>query len=318
MQAVIALYQDVKSDQLERIKSLAKDYQVKNPGDIDLADDPRIEIIYGWDASLTEDRLRQMTQLKWIQKDSAGLDAIPDWLKNDGSYFVTSLSGIHGQAITETVLAYVLSVYRGLDQARTLQRKRVWQGLDHSVYRSLNDKTILIYGTGHIGSRLAEVFKVFGSRVLGVNTSGRPVDIFDDTFVLTKEMTLLDQVDILINALPLTKDTDMYFSRKIFEAMNQNSLFINIGRGGSLDQEALYQALVNNDIGGAYLDVFEPEPLPDTSPLWDIDELLITPHMSGQVEHFRDQAFDIFFPNLQVYLKKGQPEINIYQAGRGY
>ncbi|WP_353989543.1 NAD(P)-dependent oxidoreductase [Pediococcus argentinicus] len=176
----------------------------------------------------------------------------------------------------------------------------------------------LIYGTGHIGSAISQMLQRFGVKTVGVHRHSNRVDTFDETIKTENAHMKLSQVDFVINTLPLTKETTHMFNADFFEQMNTDGIFINVGRGGSVDTDGLYQALEQHQIKGAALDVVEEEPLPTDSKLWELSNLIITPHVSGTVPHLRREMFKIFYPNLKSFVDNQTLTINQVDLENGY
>lgn len=320
MTKLIAMFKEFKDLQVDQIKDLAHQYgyQVKMEDELLDTDDQDIAVIYGWSSDLTQERLETMPALKWIQKESAGVDAIPLSFRQKEDLLISNMSGIHAQPISEHVFAYILSHYRCMPQMAASQAQGVWSPPDPNLFRSLDDKTILVYGTGNIGIRMAQIGAVLGSRLIGVNTNGRPIEGFDQCIAFGQDKEWACRADIIINAMPLTDLNREYFDLDYFKTMKSSALFINIGRGASVKEADLHQALSDKLIESAYLDVFESEPLSETSPLWQLDNIVITPHITGIVEHFMQESFKIFFPNLQSFLAEGVLVRNQVDPQKGY
>lgn len=319
MKDILLVLTKTKPHQLERIKQLAVDYDVLTVDEIDENDGERVKIIYGWNRS--EEVLafiRTCVNVSWVQATSAGVDYLPENIKNNADVFVTNVSGIHAIPISETVFAYILGTYRNLFYSAKVQANNVWDVPDPNSFHSLTGKTMLIFGAGNIGEEIARIAKAFRMHTMGVNTSGKDRAFFDQMYALDKSFSAIGQADFVINALPATELTNDLYDKPFFNAMKDSALFINIGRGQAVVEEALIHALEEDLIAGAYLDVFKKEPLPSDSPLWQTKNLLITPHFSGVVEHFRDEIFPIFEENLINFIEKKEPTKNIVRSERGY
>ena len=151
-----------------------------------------------------------------------------------------------------------------------------------------------------------------------MSAHGRPAAGFEEVVTDANAHTAAQNADILINALPLTSATKHFYNSEFFSGLQNQPLFINIGRGASVDTPALGQALQTQQLRAAALDVVDPEPLPQDSPLWDMDNVLLTPHISGTVPHLRDQVFKIFNDNLQSLIASGQLASHQVDLSRGY
>lgn len=315
---IIALYRNLKTEHVNKIREIASDYLVKTQDELSERDFEAIEIILGWNYAWQEEEIAKMHALKWIQNDTAGMDSLPEVLRHSQTIKLSNMSGIHADSIAQSVFAFLLSYYRGFFQALMDQFKANWNKTYVDNVLQTNDKVILLFGTGALSCRIAELAQQFGMVVYGINTDGRSVEHFDKTFKTEDWLEVIGEVDVVINTMPLTDQTRDFFNTKLFEAMSSDALFINVGRGESVVEEDLIRALDNKTIAGAYLDVARVEPLPADNPLWQTDNLVITPHISGIVEHFRDAVFNVFTENLQQYLADGTLAKNQFNRTKNY
>lgn len=248
---------------------------------------PTIDVILGWDA-IGADIIAQPNRVKFVQAMSAGVDYLPLADLAEQHIQLANVSGIHAEVIAEYVIAGILGFAHGLFPVMTSwqrQTDRLW---------SLQDAQAVIYGTGRIGSVIAKHLHHFGVQVIGVDRHGVAKPEFDQ---VTTEQAIAKHADIIVNVMPLTEATHQYFDADFFNQLKQKPLFVNVGRGPSVDEAALVQAL-DHQLKGAVLDVFNVEPLPDSSPLWQLPNVWLTPHIAGQVTHLRKQVADIFLPNV--------------------
>ncbi|UQS84525.1 hydroxyacid dehydrogenase [Apilactobacillus apisilvae] len=277
----------------------------------------RIDIFVGYNKQLLDEILSSdQSQLKWIQALSAGVDYYPlDQLK-DKKIALTTVSGIHAEPIAESVIGMILGSYRAINESA---RKRNWYK-PTSMLKMINGKHAVVFGTGHIGGRIAELLDAFGAKTVGVNHSGHPAKNFAETVSMdnvTNETKVLD-ADIIINALPLSDSTYHYYNDKFFNLLNKQPMFISIGRGPSTVTQDLIDALNNHQLGSAALDVTDPEPLPEDSPLWKMDNVLITPHISGIHAEYMDESLAILDENMQSFNNDGKPSKNLVNLDEGY
>ena len=194
------------------------------------------------------------------------------------------------------------------------QRDRLWR---QNSWVSLSQKTVLIVGVGSIGSAVATLAKSFGMRVLGIRNSLLPVNDVDEVFGLDDLYNVLPGADYVCIHVPLTDRTRHLIGRDEFQCMKSNAVLINTARGGVVDEAALADALVNKRIAGAYLDVFETEPLPKDSTLWDLPNLVISPHVSDSVANWQDRFIDFFMSNLERW-QAGRQLLNTVDLDKGY
>jgi len=318
---LLALEPDTLSaDQVARIRATAPDsasiIMTRDHDQITPLLD-QIEVAAGW---FPVDLLPQASNLRWYQQWSAGADWLlrhPEAAQAD--FVLTNTSGIHAIQISEHVFAFLLAFARELPQAMAAQRERRWIPSDHHEgLFELAGKTMLLVGVGAIGERTARIANAFNMRVLGVRrdpTVGAPgVEAMVGPDQL---LDLLPQADVVVVTVPLTDETRDMIAEPELRAMKETAIIVNVGRGGTIDEDALNRALREGWIAGAGLDVFETEPLPDDSPLWERDDVLITSHYAGITPHYHQRALQIFLDNLERYTA-GEPLRNVVDKNLGY
>ncbi|EPZ46299.1 hypothetical protein N007_07325 [Alicyclobacillus acidoterrestris ATCC 49025] len=220
--------------------------------------------------------------LKWIHCLGAGVDNVVQWLDPSTQTIVTRTTGPFGQKIAEYSLSYILRDVQCHDVFASEQRRQRWNPVAPGI---LAKQRILVFGTGDIGKRVAEVLAFFGATIVGVSRSGGQDARFSQVFSIQEIMgpigaDILAGVGYIINTLPLTKETEKIFDDALF-CRCEGAMFINVGRGGSVDMDALVRALNASCIRHAVLDVFDEEPLSQTSPIWRHENILVTPHISA-------------------------------------
>jgi phosphoglycerate dehydrogenase-like enzyme len=248
---------------------------------------------------LPEDLLAAADDLRWVQALSAGYDFFDLDALAGRDIALTTVSGIHAEPIGQQVLGYLLFFERGFDQAVAQQADREWA---RYLGGELGDRTVGIVGVGAIGSQIAEYSQTFDARVIGTkrDTSEVP-DGVDDLYGADDLDAVLPESDYLVIACPLTEETRGLIDADALATLPDDAHLVNVGRGEIVDQDALVAALEADDLGGAGLDVFAEEPLPEDSPLWDREDVLVTPHMAGSTPHYWDRAADLFLENLDRY-----------------
>ncbi|WP_010050085.1 phosphoglycerate dehydrogenase [Carnobacterium maltaromaticum] len=299
----IWLLQETTPEQLQRVKDLAPDYEVIDGFSDSTLNFPAadIEIVYGWSSAKSDFLLENKdSHLKWIQAKSAGVDTMNLSLLNEKNIILTNASGIHGVPIAESVFGMLLADTRGIKKAINQQTNKVWSQTESLV--ELKGKTMMIIGMGQVGKEVARLAQAFGLNVIGVNRSGNPVTEVSEIIKQDQIPKHIKRADFVVNILPLTSETTNYYDDSFFTSMKKGAGFINVGRGPSVDTDALIRQIKNGQIGFAGLDVFKEEPLAKESPLWDLPEVLITPHISGVAEHFKKRLFAIFEENLTAYV----------------
>lgn len=314
---IVLMTQATKPEQLQQLQETYPDWQFKAASDIQPTDYNQIEVMYGNHPLLKTLLARPTRSLKFLQVISAGVDYLPLAELQAAGVLVANTSGIHADAISESVLAAMLTVTRGYHAAWLNQTStRQWQLATPTA--TLTGQQLLVYGTGQIGQSLAAKASALGMHVVGVNTTGHPAAHFHETVALTATVSALAQANFIVNALPLTPTTHHLFSRELFEQTKQQPMLINIGRGPAVDTAALVHALDQHQLSMAALDVTEPEPLPANHPLWQRDDVLVTPHISGQISHFRAVVFPIFAANFAQYVQQGTLVRNQVDLQKGY
>lgn len=274
------------------------------------------EILIG---DTTNEIFRKCHKLKWLQSTNAGVEKFcTDKLLSD-DVIITNVTGAFGDTIAEYVIGGILSLYRDFYSYYKNKKEHIWQ--DTRKERMISGSTVLILGCGNIGKALAERLKPFGAYIIGVRSSDIKDIRFDEIYTSDKLCDVISRADIIIGCLPHTRDTDKLLSADILDGCKPDALIVNVGRGTLMDYDRLYKKLSENKLFGAVLDVFPTEPLPKDSPLWDMDNVIITPHISGcsffhsiQTEN---KIAEICADNLSRFLC-GKPLINIIDKNKGY
>lgn len=268
-----------------------------------------------------DDVLERAPKLKWVQLTSAGADRLID-SELVRLIIVTTASGIHAIPISEYVIGAMIAFAKGLPRTSRSQIDHKWQAF---LPTELAGATVAVIGLGAIGERVARLAKALEMRVLAVRRScdrrttgvecGQP--FVDEMFPPSELHTVLAESDYVVLAVPLTSDTRHMIGEAELAVMKPNAVIVNIARGAVIDQEALIRALKAQRIGGAALDVTDPEPLPPESELWDLENVMITPHISGGTPHYMDRAIELFCDNLRRYVA-GETLRNVVDPSRGY
>ena len=276
-----------------------------------------IEIAAGW---FPRRLLPRASCLRWFQQWAAGADWLlrhPEAVHMD--FELTNMSGIHAVPVTEHVFALLLAFARELRPALRAQQAREWIPYgQHEHLFELADKTMLLIGVGAIGERTARIAAVMDIRVLGVRRDPTVGATGVDAMYGPDQLRgLLPQADFVVLTVPLTTETRGMIGEQELRAMKPTAYLINVGRGGTVDEDALLQALRQGWIAGAGLDVFETEPLPEDSPLWELENIIITSHYAGVTPHYQERALGVFCDNLERY-QAGVPLRNVVEKTLGY
>jgi phosphoglycerate dehydrogenase-like enzyme len=311
--------QTFSGEQLARVRAAAPGMRIlvtRDRARIEAALD-EIEIVAG---GFPRDLLSRARNLRWFQQWGAGADWLlryPGAVELD--FVLTNASGVHPIPISEHILAFLLALARGLHRAMRAQVRREWIPQDqHEGLFELAGKTMLLVGVGAIGERTAEVAQALGMRVLGVRRDpSASAPAVEAMFGPDQLLELLPQADFVVLTVPLTHATRGMIGEQELRAMKPTAYIVNIGRGGTIQEDALVQALQEGWIAGAGLDVFETEPLPDDSPLWAMENVIITSHYAGLTPRYHERAMEIFLDNLRRY-QAHEPLRNVVDKKLGY
>lgn len=286
-----------------------------------IADEPLEDVevlLRGW--SLGGDPLDRLVgrapKLHWIHSVSVGVEAVLTPCVRLRGLTVTNGRGVFDQPIAEYVMTMILAICRGLPQLIELQRERTWQPIEA---RELADTTIGLVGLGGIGCEVAKLARPFGPRVVAIRRrpAAEPIDGVEVLGGLAELPQLVAVADFVVLALPLTTETDAVIDDDVLGAAKPGSWFINVARGGLVDERAMLRALRSGPIGGAVLDAFREEPLPETSPFYRLPNCIVTPHTSWSSAAVLGRTFDVFCANLRRY-RAGQPLAHVVDLGAGY
>ena len=260
--------------------------------------DAHVLVVTGfWSNALLE----HARALRYIQVCGAGYDQFDlDALRARGIRLANA-SGVNANAVSEHALALLLALMRKLHQARDNQRTRHWRGMISALDEredELPGKTVLVYGAGNIGARLARLLRALDVTVLGVKRDTASADAaFHEVHPPDAFLDLLPRADAVVLCCPLNEQTRGLMDARAFTAMKDGAYLVNVARGGCVDEGALIDALAGGRIGGAGIDVTEREPA--DSPLWDFDHAIITPHTGGETRAYEDRVAAILVENLE-------------------
>lgn len=323
--------------QLDKLRAVSPRLEVQQMTGASFEEAPealrqRVEILYDSNHILT--KAHHLPRLKWVQTHSAGVDFLLDQPIWQSQVLLTSLNGVHAVPMAEHALALMLALRWRLPTMGHLQRRREWPKDRWGAFSrpELRGSTVGIVGYGAIGRELARQAQALGMRVLAVNRSGQrqpqrgfsqpgigdpEAAIPERIYGTARLKAMLPECDYVVGLIPLTPDTRHLFGAEAFACMKPSAFFFNLGRGAVVDEAALVEALRQGQIAGAGLDVFETEPLPLESPLWQMEEVIISPHVAGFSPCYDDRASDLFAENLRRYLA-GEPLLNLVDRERGY
>jgi phosphoglycerate dehydrogenase-like enzyme len=335
----------VRPRDLERIQAAAPGSRIVNLSVEGLADGPVDDaevLLRGWLVAEAFDRLlARAPHLTWVHSATSGVERAltPAALARD--VLVTNARGVFSRPIAEHVLLMILAISRHLPELLELQRERTWQPLEG---RELRELTIGIVGYGSLGRSVASLASAFGARVIALRrrptavepsragatdtpaASPRDVDDLEDfPYEATVDRVLgpdrlhelLGESDIVVLAAPLTAETEGMIDEAAVAAMKKDSWLINVARGRLIDDTALIRALSDHRIGGAALDTFRDEPLPQSSAYWELPNVILTPHTAWSSARVLDRSIDLFCDNL-VRFSRGEPLRNVVDPAAGY
>lgn len=269
----------------------------------------------------SEEVVASGTRLRWIQVFSAGVEncvAIPGMVER--GIQLSNMQRVAGPVMAEHVFALLLGLTRNLGNWIDAQRAAEWRRSETERQRmaSLRGKTLLVAGLGGIGTEVARLGSAFGMEVIATRASAREGPEYVSYVGLPHELNALaKRADVVVNTVPLTEQTVGIFDSEFFSALPAGAMFINVGRGASVDTDALVAALESGRLAGAGLDVTEPEPLPADHPLWRRKDVIITPHVSAGSDAGREDRWLIARENLRRYVE-GAPLLSVVDVRRGY
>lgn len=276
------------------------------------------EIVYTWrgEPEDLEAAWPRAAKLRWVQAVNVGIDKVLFPALVESGVPLTNARGAAEQPIAESVVGYLVAMAKDFRRMFDDQRAHVWEARDTE---RLAGTRLLVVGPGPIGRAVARAARdALGMRVEAVARTARPGDDVFETISGGDELNgALAQADYVVNALPLTPQTRHLFGARAFVAMKATARFVNVGRGATVDEPALVEALRAGKIAGAALDVFEEEPLSPDSPLWDMTNVIVCPHMSGDVEGWEADFANVFYDNVGRWLR-GEPLRNIVDKRLGF
>jgi phosphoglycerate dehydrogenase-like enzyme len=273
--------------------------------------------------SLRPEQFAIAHRLRWVHAPTAAVHQFlyPELINSP--VVLTNSREVHGPVVAEHVVALIFALAKKIPQATCLQQRRIWG--QESIWndgprpQELAGATLGLIGVGSIGARVAQLASSLGMRVLAVREhvkKGTPTGV-EKVFPISQLSELLKQSDFVVIAAPLTPATESIINAATLVQMKPSAYLINVGRGPHVDTAALAEALRERRIAGAALDVFDREPLPSDSPLWNLDNLLITPHTAGLTEKLWSRHYELFADNLRRF-RAGEPLLYVVDKAKGY
>ena len=267
---------------------------------------------------INPEMIERARKLRWIQLSSVGVESVlcPELLNSD--IVLTNVRGSTAINISEHVMSLILAFTRTLHTSIKNQINKFWETFRNLPVLEISGETLGIVGLGNIGLQVAKRAHAFDMRILAADpTQTEKPDYVESLWKMDRLHDMLGQSDFVAICCPLTPQTKGMMGAPEFRAMKSTAILVTIGRGQIIDQAALVDALQTKEIAGAGLDVTDPEPLPQDSPLWEMDNVIITPHHAGASPKSWGRIFNLFCENLQRFVA-GQPLTNIADQTRGY
>jgi phosphoglycerate dehydrogenase-like enzyme len=278
------------------------------------------EIFIGW--QLQPEHFTHAKKLKWIHSPTAAVHQLMYPVLVASSVLVSSSTGVHGPVVAEHAIAVLLALAKRLPQAARYQARRKWSQVElwreHPRPREVAGACVAVIGMGNIGREFTSRAKALGMKVIAVRENpGKGTEGADAVFAAEQIEEVLPLADYVLLCPPVTSATERMIDRTRLEKMKAEAYLINVARGNLVDEPALLRALQERRIGGAALDVFEEEPLAESSPFWSLDNVLITPHTAAVTEKLWERHYQLIADNLKRFLA-GQPLLNLVDKERGY
>ncbi|MGM0410706.1 MAG: D-2-hydroxyacid dehydrogenase [Bacillota bacterium] len=265
--------------------------------------------------------IKSANNLKWIQSWTAGVDKfmtgeLRDYIA-DNQIILTNMSGVHSNIIAEHSLGFMINFSRRFCEFNELKKEKTW---DELKVGQLENRTVTVVGFGSIGREIGKRAKAFHMNVIGVNRDGSgDYNFADEIYSQDNLLKALKKADYVVAIMPLTEETKGMFGKEEFSVMKKSAYFINMARGEVVDEEVMIEALKNEEIAGAGLDVFYKEPLPEDSELYELDNVLMTPHVGGVFPEYNKKAIKIARENLEkFFIGSKEKMINKVDYDLGY
>jgi len=260
----------------------------------------KIDVLVAFGVAINDDLMKAARNLAWIQSLATGVD---HFVKSPGlrkETLLTSARGIHGAPMRETVAMLLLGVTRNVRRLVDNQHAKVWERGD--PWPLLAGKTALVVGSGVSGSAIGSLLRAFGMTTIVATRSPRPVEGFDRSIDVRDLVAEVAEVDVLVDVLPGGPEYQGTISRAVLEAMKPSAVFVNVGRGETVDEPALIDVLAKGRIAGAGLDVVARTPLDAASPLWEMPNVLLSPHIGGYFKEYEEHMIPILTDNMRLFL----------------
>jgi phosphoglycerate dehydrogenase-like enzyme len=300
------------------LRNLSQNFELiicKGPDELQ-AHLPQTEILVTLFDSPDANMIRQAPRLKWILALTAGVDSLPLNEIKKQNILLTNGRGIHKIYIAEYAIAAMINLARNFHLMFRNQLRGQWDRSvpQHEIYGC----TVGILGLGAIGQEIAHKASRLGMRIIGVKNEPCPLEKVDRVYGPAEMREVFKQSDYIVNLLPDTPNTRGVIDKTLFAAVKESACFINLGRGPTVNQAHLIDVLQTKRMRAMVSDVYEEEPLPEDSPLWEMENVILTPHIAGVSPKYLERAMDIIRHNLPVYVANSGEMINVVDLDRGY
>lgn len=246
--------------------------------------------------------VKMCSRLRWLHLLSSGSERIFEWGLHQGIYWLSKSAGVNATATAEYALAAILYFYKQFNRFGQQQKQKMWH---RTWLTELAGKKAAIIGLGHVGCEIAKRCVALGVRVYGVSKRGVPACGVSEVFTPADIQFAVKDADFLVVALPLTQETRGLIGRPLFTTIKRGAILVDVSRGGVIEEESLVEALSSGYLSAAALDVFSHEPLRPNSELWNLQNVLITPHVAGTSDRFMEHALNIFKDNFISLTTRG-------------
>ena len=245
----------------------------------------------------------RLKDLRWIHFLSAGVEKIWPMQFDKSKYLLSKSSGVHGATMSEFAIGAMLFFEKSFNRFIELSREHRWE---RSWLGELTNKNLVVLGLGHIGQEIAKKASAFDMNVSGSATTTKAIPFVNQVVELNNIANIIKDADYIVVCLPLTEQTKACVNRAFVQQCKPGCVIIDISRGGVVSESAILYGLDNNILKGAALDVFETQPLPSSSKLWDRPDVLLTPHVSGTTQEYLPKALNVFYKNYQQLHSRGE------------
>ncbi len=245
--------------------------------------------------------LDKFSNLKFVQLTSAGLDRVPLLRMNEKGITLCNARGVYSTPMAEWALAGVLTLYKHTNEFYSNQKNHKWVK-DRNI-KELSGSTVCIVGCGSVGTECAKLFKPFSGEIIAVDIVKPVSDLYDTYYAINDISKAVKNADVVILTLPLTTETRNMFSKDLLSQFKSDAILVNIARGAVVNETDLINSLKNGELGGAVLDVFETEPLGEESELWNLENVIITPHNSFVSPKNSERLYNVVYNNLKDFMK---------------